>query len=438
MNSMRKFLCVLTAVILAAFALQGFAADPPTKQYSLQVTASPVYTGDPQVLTPPTKVTLKYTNLSPPSTASSNIGSVSGAVYGLTIVDPTAYPQYSPFADRTGNVVVTSPTSFAVTNINPPVQGLQAITVTLYVSSCGNGLWISSASNGNNLNGSMFERKGDQPDQSNLTAAIKCGDLACDTTSFTVVPAFPSPDANNPGHVTVTRGQYDENGVTGTACTDLSFYFTNTISSDKKWHAAWPESGPGSDPFVALSYTVISPPGYSTTVPPTLSVAWLNIGGGSTNTLGTPDPGPLLPCLVPQVVPAPYGTLTADVSLSDKSIKIDTSTGHIFAPTIPPTFPAVIVDKDYPTLVERMEVTKTTTNTWTVTRPTGNTTLATHAAGALVMSTSMPIVKAGDGYSSQYIGLPAQMCLAGPMQQIQPGQWAATIFDFGDGFGQWP
>ena len=119
-------------------------------------------------------------------------------------------------------------------------------------------------------------------------------------------------------------------------------------------------------------------------------------------------------CTSPNL-PAPYGTLGANIS----------ATATTFAINAAGTLPAAPFDIVIGT--ERIHVNSVTTgNVLNVTRAQGGTSASAHIAPAPVMSTPLPIMTATSG---PYIaGNQAQMCLAG-----QSGN-TSTVIDIGDGW----
>ena len=120
MNAFRKWIGFLNGLMLVMLTITatGFAVPASAavdKQFALSVEAFPDYTVLP-ASTPgsevkaPVKVIATFTNLSPPSTASSNVGSLtlSMTVPGMSIVNGLiGGTDYSP-TGTSGNVVRTS------------------------------------------------------------------------------------------------------------------------------------------------------------------------------------------------------------------------------------------------------------------------------------------------------------------------------------------
>lgn len=104
MNSLRKALCVVTALVLAAFAAPGFAAKSPTKMFSVTLSAAPAAAGQ-QV------VTATYFNQTP-SGGNSTINSVIlYAPAGLKFVDAST---------PDGGTALLAPDGSSVSVINMP------------------------------------------------------------------------------------------------------------------------------------------------------------------------------------------------------------------------------------------------------------------------------------------------------------------------------
>src|SRR5262249_23465524 len=134
MGAAVAFICALA---LTTFSLPGNAS--PDKLYGLEFLllpttttanpnhANPLYDANGQ-LVPPTEVTAKFKNESPPSVGASNISSLQFAVDNL-VIDSVACPRGNCTFDPATNTV-------SVTNISPPVQATEIFPVTVRVRSC--------------------------------------------------------------------------------------------------------------------------------------------------------------------------------------------------------------------------------------------------------------------------------------------------------------
>ena len=132
-------------------------------------------------------------------------------------------------------------------------------------------------------------------------------------------------------------------------------------------------------------------------------------------------------------MPAPYGTLGAAIDATQGVITVNTSAT---LPAVP--FPAAIGS-------ERIQVTAVDVSNWTVVRGTGNlgADAAVHLAGAVVMSTPLPIdpnqYRPGPigPLNNPYYLKQAQVCIADEAWGAVPGgmvRFTTTVFDIGDGF----
>ena len=426
MNSLRNLVCILMGLVVAAFALPSSGAPQFTKQYNLTLTSS---------ASTPLTVVADLTNkaLGP---GNSNIGSFQLTFSGATIASVTTNPAIPP-----GTITVNGSTVF-VTGIAPLKAG-KTFELTIVLNDCGDGISLPQSGvqvwTGNM--GQTFTPINSFP----LTASVSCTVLDCGD------PTFQVPDSQNLGTVTVTRDFWDKNGDTaGDFCAQVPITVTNTVTSDGKVHFEWPLDLLTGDPAAAFEVKVNNG-GTSLTL-----VAWLNKDG--TPVTSDPDFITGQDCLVPKVLPAPYGTLDAAIIATDTSITIDgvaadPLTGNALVPPTP--FPVVIIDSNDATKTERLTATLLTLQvpvpqppgyagtyalTYNVTRGTAtegdplNANKAPHAAGALVMSTPLPIMGASDqGVNNEYkANTQAQMCIA------EQGLNFTRFFDIGDGWGGHP
>ena len=274
MHAKNKFVCLI-AILLAAFALPS-AAGNDKKIYNLQMSMLPAVQS-----TAPFTVVAKLTS---EPTGNSSFNSFSLSVVGLQITGIVGQP-------TSGNATFTA-SSVTVVNASPVKPGA-SISVTLQVSSCGDGAWSASAWTGAKLNGQSFDLV---PAHSMLGTSIPCGNLA-NGAAFTV------PDTVNPDCVSGTRGYYDKDGTIPTA--GLQYFVTNTLSApvNGQLHFRWPTVvADNGDPAAAFEYSVCGPG----TLPAgglDTQVAWLTDVGGYPVYIVAPD------CIAPNQLPAPYGTL---------------------------------------------------------------------------------------------------------------------------------
>lgn len=448
MTTMRNLLRVLMALSLATLALPSIAfggddGDDWWKQYTLNtaiVSAPPA--------SPPYTVTAKIRN-----TGLVPISSFTLSVSGLTIVGVTP--------PASGKVVGSFPgTSVSVAHMRP-LFWTQSVTLTLQVSSCGNGAWSSVVYLAPDLKGPTLEL---DPDESALQISIACGPPVASGGSFVVPDSLSSPGcvALQGGYVAVQRGFYDKDGGFGQA---VPVVVTNTVPSNYQLHFQWPDQA-GGDALATFQYTVCA----SDALPSLSYIAWLNTDGSPASTPGTPAYVVAQDCLDnAKFLPEPYGTLQSD---NGTTITLDTTMpqgthGAITTPiTTPHALPFDIVvgtermtvtvcsdkDGDEPNPTDSAECAETSPQPqiWTVTRGVGGTTQVTHTSG-LVMSTPLPLLGntvscvdangvALPASSCKYApGSPALMCIQGQMGENENSVHSTTFIDIGgDGWVNHP
>jgi hypothetical protein len=438
MNNFRNLLRVLMALSLAALASPSIATggdddDDWFKQYNLDMA---IVSAPPAQTSPPFTVSAKIKN-----TGLLPIGSFTLSTSGLTIVG------VSPPAHGT----VTGPfpgSSVSITHMRPLFWS-QSITVTLQVSSCGDGAWSTVAWLGESLNGPKLDL---DADDSTLETSITCASVASGAP-FTV------PNSLNPECITGQRGYYDKNGSIPSGA--LPIFVTNLVTQE---HFRWPDFQAGGDPYATFEYTICG----SGPLPEITDVAWLNVDGSAASTPGTPAYLVAQDCLVPDQLPTPYGTLTADVGLADKTIAVDTTkpaggppAGSIPYPGSAPTSPQnpgtafdivigteritvqlVCIDNDNDP-GDASDCTETSEGEGialaVVARGVGGTGPAVvHPAASLVMSTPLPLLP--EVVAAPYTGgNQALMCIAGQQGEGESGEHSTTFFDIGgDGWANHP
>jgi hypothetical protein len=415
MSSLRTLLYVSTAILLATFALPS-GADNGKKMYSLSMA---IVSAPPAQTTPPFTVAATIKN-----EGNSTINSFSLSVTGLTIV--------AVDAPANGTAAGAFPgSSVSVTHMHTLKSG-DSVTLTLHVSSCGDGAWSAVVWTGSSLNGQTFNLV---PADSTLATPVPCGSLASNA-SFTV------PDSLNPNCMTGQRGFYDKDGSIPAGA--VPYFVTNFSSADQR-HFRWPDFQAGGDPFATFQYTICG----TGPVPELTDVAWLNMDGSPASTPGTPAYITAQDCLEnANFLPAPYGTLQAD---NGETITVDT--------TIPSGANGVIVPPALPFDIvigtERLTVTACAEGdedegsdqecgeqanepeTWSVTRAVGNTTQVTHAGG-LVMSTPLPLLPENVG-APYTAGNQALMCIAAQSGSEDQQSHSTTFMDIGgDGWVNHP
>ncbi|HEV7413961.1 MAG TPA: hypothetical protein VGP14_09905 [Casimicrobiaceae bacterium] len=425
-NSMRKIASLVIAVAIAAFALPSFA-DNGKKIYNLQMQMVSV---PPAQAAPP--FTLRAVLTNEPS-GNSTINSFRLSVSGLTIVGVDQ--------PASGHATFTA-SSVTVVNASPIKPG-KSLSVTLRVSSCGDGGWSSNAWTGSALSGQSFDLV---TGHSTLATAIPCGALALGA-GFTV------PDSLNPDCVSGQRGYYDKDGSIPSGV--LPYFVTNTLPTNAQLHFRWPTIvAQNGDPAAAFEYSVCGP-GVLPEEGLDTQVAWLTDVAGNPAFIAAPD------CIAPNQLPAPYGTLLGEgtIGAADTTITVNALSpvgthGAIQHAPLPP-FDIVIG-------TERMTVTdvwsddgeggdlaegpsefsehETEQEVWTVTRGVGGTTAASHTPGVLVMSTPLPLLNGppppyGDGVLGHFVQ--AQMCVA-DQDNDEGGGHFTTLIDIGDGYVRLP
>ena len=411
MNSMRKIVVFSMALMLAAFTLPS-AADNGKKLYSLNMSVPPGQTTAPFTV----KATIK-------NEGNSSIHSFNLFVTGVTVVGVTR--QEDATIAFTGSIVT-------VTKVDDLESG-DSRTFTIKVNSCGDGQWSASVWTGAKLNGQPFNLV---PAHSNLTSSIPCGPPPPAGAAFTV------PDSLNTNCVTGQRGYYD---MDGSVPVEVPIYVTNTVPTNGHLHFRWPDFQTGGDPLAAFEYTICA----TGAAPPvsSMQVAWLNDNGHPASEPGNPAYITAQDCLDPDILPAPYGTLTTTLGLADDTIAIDTTTpapasphGSIPYPGSPPlnpgtpgtAFDIVIGPEAGSVRAERitvqlvcLDVDHDPTDSddcsdlplegkalKVVQRGVGGTTPVTHPIGALIMSTPLPLLPT-EGVGYPYTpGSQALMCVA--------------------------
>jgi hypothetical protein len=452
MNGMRKVLNVLV-IAVAALALPASAAKPPQaqdKSYSVEfllpskaangIQDNPLYLLNPDVpgdkeIQPPVTVVVYVKNESPPSTAASNIGSLSfDLAPSLVLVAAPSCPNAQCTVN--GNTVTVS-------NISPPIQGRQVYPVTLQVNSCvvANEAFITNVNvftgsqvfNGQPfsafVNDATFQyskvlstRGTAYPIDFTTTVAptvtgISCGNIACGQ-SFSIGNLDPT--SQDYKLVTGFRGLNADGTCSLTS--HLSYFVTNKLGVavdsvlPRSVHFVFPSDATTTPVF---AYKMTSD--VNATESPALTLGWLpktdtavqlDAANLHCNVFYSPtEPEPTLAQLP---LPMAYGLLTQDVKANTKQLKVDTGSNA------PPT----VTSPGLPIMVEneRMLVTSIDNSGWSVTR----TNPVAHLAGRTVASTPMPLLDTSVG---QYVaGTPAKMCL------VWTDGTSAWVIDGSDGW----
>ena len=288
---------------------------------------------------------------------------------------------------------------------------------------------------------------------------VFAGDLECFPTppfhfSGSVPPNVADPitgivsgglSITEPGYAEGRRGGWNKDG---SGCNAVAYTFTNDIlSSDPtKKNSATLRWDTGAQPNAAFAYTLtfIDEPVDSGFGIPTsrTKVAWEFNPDGSPKYVVY-----AVACVSPQL-PEPYGTLAAGLtaSVSDTTITIN---GPALPTGVGVSFPIAIGPAPSGSnAIERMQATwqsgTATSSTYTVQRMQGGTPLASHPAGAQVMSTPLPIDPNPylptplypPNTVNPYAGKQANMCIADEGWVSVGGgpvRFTTTIFDVGDG-----
>ena len=341
MNSMRKLLLVLTAVMMATFALPSIG-DDLTKHFSLTMVV-----GAPDNTQTDTIVMATVMNDNP-SGSSAQFGSlrllVSNAS-GITITGGEPDPNFG------GTPTLDSPTSITFTGISPVKAG-QFYTAKLHVKGCGDGnIWSATVWAGSNRNGGNYVD--DTPDPQTKITNVSCGLVGCAIAdnSFGV------------GSI-LTQGQRARN-QDNSACSLVNYFFTDLTADTSKNYVQFRSDT--SQPGAAFFYVVNKP-------------ATANAQFAWTTTGGNPNFVTAGPCNNTPIATGSYGSLISDSG--GKLIKIDTSTADY---PVPLTLPFYIVIGPQ-NIVEHLKVTKVSGQTLTVERGAN---AYVHPASQAVLSTPL-------------------------------------------------
>jgi hypothetical protein len=355
MNGMRKVFCFLMAMMLAAFALPGFAAST-TKFFTasgpavvpIGITSGIQFTFL-NATPPPGVSTINSVLITPPTNVSINCNSITPGTGVL-------------YSDGVSCVVTNFP------GIKTGKTGTFTFTTNNSATSCAAGQWNSAANAGNSF------PQGDVFAPSYLGANQPSSGVGCDGSLGCQNPGAPTNPAAQFGDGTVVG--YRGLNKDGSTCNNVFFDLTDFIisNSQNQVHYQWDNSA---QPHAVFVYSVHWSPAYVdpvTGLPKPTQVAW--------NLTGPPQYVDAHACLS-AILPAPYGTLADGIDAVTGSITVNTTAP---LPAVP--FPIVIG-------TERMDVTAVGA-TWAVTRHTGGTLAAAHTAGDSVMSTPLPLDASGN------------------------------------------
>jgi hypothetical protein len=409
MSNFHNVLRLLLALALALVA-QSSLGQATVKLYSFDVTVDSVDANG-------TKLVAIVTNTTPPTElGNAQFSSVDMGVDLKWVVNANAPVSIVQSGGKSAGIPDFSvPGHLRVSNLYP-VKPQEFVTISFYVTaaSCGEGTWSVIARTGSNFSGDVFTPATSDPDVTPMTL-VACGaGLPCDSSIYSV---------NYDNTIPVKRGKNSDGGDTGTLCSNVKFYLTDTLTTNHQLHLRWDLAGDDNRVFqYALPFKANAP-----------QVAWLDdLGNLASGSERPPQYIPALSCYAPTTIPLPttaegylpksYGTLAAAVLAGDTKIKV-TAAGTL----PPPPFDFVIEN-------ERLRVTKIvlSTGTWTVTRNVFLTGAADHALGKNAMSTPLPMLDSATASSSPVyassVGKPAKMC------SVQIGTNNTSFIDSGDGW----
>ncbi len=212
MNGMRKiFVLVIAALMLAAFALPGFAADQ-SQNKTFKIAAS-VQTQGLGLGSSVVKIVL--TNTSPKqsgstySSADAVVNFLSWNASDCTVAQSgSAKPLVCLFNDP------LKPGHFIVNNLDPVKPGgTVTFTITLDTSSCGDATWDATPWSSSQINnGNFFSRLPFPNDPSTPISPVACADLAC---NFDPDTGAPDPESFTVGDILGFRWSYNKDGGAG-------------------------------------------------------------------------------------------------------------------------------------------------------------------------------------------------------------------------------
>ena len=378
MNGLRKFFTLFVVLAVAGFALPAMAG--PSKTYDLRMcvgqfanellTTDPKYNADPTmcataqsqalgIQTIETYLEARVFNSNPPNNQLAQFSSFDLFVdVNWTAINTQTKPAAVINNSGKWKIDVVQPNHFKVYNLSP-VKPQTYVTVKFYVNgfSCGDGRWNVTPYTGSNLSGDTFLPT--TTESTKRLTTVACAQLTCNQFITAVQPQGHT-DVTSLGYILRLERGINQDGTSGTACSNLFTYQTPNLTSSslgKYLTTLWDKDQEDSDVAV-FSYEVNLEPTASTTGPQKLlemQVAWLPKPDG------TPDFKPALMCETKaNFLPVQYTTLVAD-----NGGKITVASSAAVA-TIAATPFSIVIEQ------ERMLVTKVNmnTNVWTVTRPT--------------------------------------------------------------------
>ena len=311
MNGMHKWLWVLSAVLLATFAVPGFGATQKSKMYHLATTSNA-----------PTQITISLTNVSVGS-GNSTITAFQLVFAGVAIdelnpIDPNPANRKAPTVTNqiVGGVQIATITLPLIATLK---VGAPAYELTIHLKDCGGQL--TGATVWTSIGGQTFAPDFDSSQSGTFTVPlltnVTCGQIACGGNT---------PVPSSTYVATVTRGGYDKDGVTTIAagqCTTVPYTvtkFDNILLGEKQLF--WPTDLSGDD-AAAFQLTINNPA--------ITQVGWLPTTGNAVLIKGPLCLSqPTLPG-TDAVLPAPYGKLLADVDVNGY-IEVNTLTAVVIRP----------------------------------------------------------------------------------------------------------
>jgi hypothetical protein len=243
----------------------------------------------------------------------------------------------------------------------------------------------------------------------------------------------------------LVHGRYNKDG----SCASTSFFATKVpiLNDQYQFHFRWPvdtSTANDAQPGAAFAYTL-------TINRSTIDLGWKNSDGSSATSGDGTTTSPVYihaPVCLNGTMPTPYGSLSqpVDASLTSTQLKVNTSPNKGGVLPVPPTPCPITIG------TERMQVMAISGTTWTVARGQGkadNSDAGPHAAGALVVSTPLPLLAdispstLADGTtvvdpSPYHLNDQAQVCILAapaPVPDSDPAQWTVNIIDIGDAWG---
>jgi hypothetical protein len=404
MSYLRKTLFVILGLMVAAFALPGMAANQSNnKTFGIQMAVSVAGDGNGA-----STLTANLLNTSPKQ-SSSNFSSFDLFVnFGWNISNCSV-------AGATGTTTidcgVTTPGHIVVQGVGPIKPGSPAtVTFDVDATSCGDATWSANVWSGSQIGSGNFFTY--DPANSSPISGVACAAVAACGFDLSGNPVPQPFDAGDAGTVTGFRWPYNQDGGTGAACTQAPLYVSDVDKTGNPIHVRWDSAAPTQQFAAAVfAYKV-----HYDAVPQTPKGGWVTQGNDYAVSATTdasnvafvaaplcqPTAQAATDTSIEAILPRPYGSVKPNggINSSSTTLKVDTSTGTVAAPTAPPSFDIIVGGPNF----ERMTVLSTGSGNsgWTVTRGVGGTTGVSHPQGAMVMTTPLPIMPANNGGCTDY------------------------------------